>query len=66
MEGNLHRLSESSKREKKTLKKELSYVKEDLSRSASKNNDEVHMFILLQYLFVVACSLVYFKHLRLI
>lgn len=66
MEGNLHRLSESSKREKKTLKTELSYVKEDLSRSASKNNANVRMFILLQYLFVVACSLIYFKHLRLI
>jgi mitotic spindle assembly checkpoint protein MAD1 len=40
MEGNLHRLSESSRREKKTIK-EISYVKEDLSRSASKNNVEV-------------------------
>ncbi|XP_066311545.1 mitotic spindle checkpoint protein MAD1-like [Miscanthus floridulus] len=41
LEGNLHRLSESSEREKKTLKKELSYVKEDLSLSASKNNAEL-------------------------
>jgi mitotic spindle assembly checkpoint protein MAD1 len=40
MEGNLHRLSESSRREKKTIK-EILYVKEDLSRSASKNNAEV-------------------------
>jgi mitotic spindle assembly checkpoint protein MAD1 len=55
MEGNLHRLSESSKREKKNLIKKLSYMKEDLSRSASKNNVEARMFILLQYLFVVAC-----------
>jgi mitotic spindle assembly checkpoint protein MAD1 len=55
LEVNLHRLSESSEREKKTLKKELSYVKEDLSLSASKNNAEVCMVKLLQYLFVVAC-----------
>lgn len=41
LEVNLHRLSESSEREKKTLKKELSYVKEDLSLSASKNNAEL-------------------------
>ena len=54
MEGNLHRLSESSKREKKTLKKELSYVKEDLSLSASKNNAEVRMVKPLQ-IFVIAC-----------
>jgi len=41
LEGNLQRLSESSEREKKTLKKELSYTKEDLSLSASKLNAEL-------------------------
>ncbi|ONM35926.1 Mitotic spindle checkpoint protein MAD1 [Zea mays] len=46
LEGDLHRLSESSEREKKTLKKELSYVKEDLSLSASKNNAELEKTIL--------------------
>jgi mitotic spindle assembly checkpoint protein MAD1 len=54
LEGDLHRLSESSEREKKTLKKELSYVKEDLSLSASKNNAEVRMVKPLQ-IFVIAC-----------
>ncbi|CAL4946338.1 unnamed protein product [Urochloa decumbens] len=41
LEGNLQRLSESSQREKKTLKKELSYMKEDLTLSASKLNAEL-------------------------
>ncbi|CAL4960175.1 unnamed protein product [Urochloa decumbens] len=41
LEGNLQRLSESSEREKKTLKKELSYMKEDLTLSASKLNAEL-------------------------
>ncbi|OEL13858.1 Mitotic spindle checkpoint protein MAD1 [Dichanthelium oligosanthes] len=41
LEGNLQRLSESSEREKKTLKKELSYMKEDLTLSASKLNAEI-------------------------
>ena len=43
LEGNLQRSSESSEREKKTLKKELSYMKEDLTLSASKLNAEVHI-----------------------
>ncbi|CAO2167235.1 unnamed protein product [Urochloa humidicola] len=41
LERNLQRLSESSEREKKTLKKELSYMKEDLTLSASKLNAEL-------------------------
>ncbi|PUZ53700.1 hypothetical protein GQ55_5G071600 [Panicum hallii var. hallii] len=41
LEGNLQRSSESSEREKKTLKKELSYMKEDLTLSASKLNAEL-------------------------
>jgi mitotic spindle assembly checkpoint protein MAD1 len=43
LEGNLQRLSESSEREKKTLKKELLYMKEDLTLSASKLNAEVNI-----------------------
>jgi len=43
LEGNLQRSSESSEREKKTLKKELSYMKGDLTLSASKLNAEVHI-----------------------
>ena len=43
LEGNLQRSSESSEREKKTLKKEFSYMKEDLTLSASKLNAEVHI-----------------------
>ncbi|XP_004970764.2 mitotic spindle checkpoint protein MAD1 [Setaria italica] len=41
LEGNLQRLLESSEREKKTLKKELSYMKEDLTLSASRLNVEL-------------------------
>nr|CAB3479005.1 unnamed protein product [Digitaria exilis] len=41
LEGKLQRLSESSEREKKTLRKELSYMKEDLTLSASKLNTEL-------------------------
>ncbi|WVZ67974.1 hypothetical protein U9M48_016975 [Paspalum notatum var. saurae] len=41
LEGKLQRLSESSDREKRTLKKELSYMKEDLAFSASKLKAEL-------------------------
>nr|CAB3474974.1 unnamed protein product [Digitaria exilis] len=41
LEGKLQRLSESSEREKKTLRKELSFMKEDLTLSASKLKTEL-------------------------
>uniref|UniRef100_A0A0A9CVV1 Pco088261 n=1 Tax=Arundo donax TaxID=35708 RepID=A0A0A9CVV1_ARUDO len=41
LEGNLQRLSESSEREKKTLQKEFSYLKDDLTLSVSKLNAEL-------------------------
>ena len=58
LEGNLQRSSESSEREKKTLKKELSYTKEDLSLSASKLNAEVHIVRLFQ-ISICGCLLTY-------
>uniref|UniRef100_J3L6D6 DUF4094 domain-containing protein n=1 Tax=Oryza brachyantha TaxID=4533 RepID=J3L6D6_ORYBR len=41
LEGNLQRLSEKSEREKKALKKELSYLQDDTKLSVSKLNAEV-------------------------
>ncbi|XP_062207646.1 mitotic spindle checkpoint protein MAD1-like isoform X3 [Phragmites australis] len=41
LEGNLQRLSESSDREKKTLNREFSYLKDDLTSSVSKLNAEL-------------------------
>ncbi|XP_062181681.1 mitotic spindle checkpoint protein MAD1-like [Phragmites australis] len=41
LEENLQRLSERSEREKKTLKKEFSYLKDDLTLSVSKLNAEL-------------------------
>jgi mitotic spindle assembly checkpoint protein MAD1 len=49
----LQQLSEGSEREKKSLKKELSYSKDDLNLSVSKLNAEV---CIVQLLNIFICS----------
>lgn len=53
LEGNLQRLSENSEREKKALKKELSYLQDDTKLSISKLNAEVCIVELL-------CIMIYY------
>lgn len=56
LEKNLQQLSESSEREKKSLQKEFSYLKDDLDLSVSKLNAEVHIFNFLK-IFTCGCLL---------
>lgn len=53
LEGNLQRLSENSEREKKALKKKLSYLQDDTKLSISKLNAEVCIVELL-------CIMIYY------